>query len=553
MLIVTIVFCYSVIAPLIVPFGALYFGLGWLILRNQALKVYVPSYESYGRMWPHIHNRILASLILYQVTMLGYFGVQKFYYAPFFIPLSLLLILFGFVCTKKFYPAFEWPTLEVTDSKFHGSTGVVNLAGIPISTRWSSEIKTEIKQSRIKVTSKRSLKEVHIIIKPIIPRDSKAEREDIVVVWQKSRVVRKLFSWIHLDDILYHNNNTNSAFSILGENHTEQRNRRRAPEKKIGEVHRARKRVVKRYNREKQRSLDWKIRAASLPCNATFFLTYVALKFFVGYGLELSGLVPLILFHLKKKYLCKTDAEVKEAWAPGDLGYGTRVLGDMLIVTIVFCYSVIAPLIVPFGALYFGLGWLILRNQALKVYVPSYESYGRMWPHIHNRILASLILYQVTMLGYFGVQKFYYAPFFIPLSLLLILFGFVCTKKFYPAFEWPTLEVTDMKDFPGIKIAEESEWKNSIQGSTGVVNLAGISISTRWSSEIKTEIKQSRIKVTSKQKYGSSVGVPFLYISTEDIVVVWQKSRVVRKLFSWIHLDDIVNLIYEALINPSYK
>ena len=27
----------------------------------------------------------------------------------------------------------------------------------------------------------------------------------------------------------------------------------------------------------------------------------------------------------------------------------------------------------------------------------------------------------------------------------------------------------------------------------------------------------------------------------------------VRKLFSWIHLDDIVNLIYEALINPSYE
>ncbi|XLT46498.1 hypothetical protein HN873_039102 [Arachis hypogaea] len=501
MLIVTIVFCYSVIAPLIVPFGALYFGLGWLILRNQALKVYVPSYESYGRMWPHIHNRILASLILYQVTMLGYFGVQKFYYAPFFIPLSLLLILFGFVCTKKFYPAFEWPTLE--KNSIQGSTGVVNLAGIPISTRWSSEIKTEIKQSRIKVTSKGSA--VRTIVVACADRRLASPSRALTVTAQHHRRMCSL-----------------SSLSI---------------------VVRARKRVVKRYNREKQRSLDWKIRGLVVTITCVFASCKPSMQCY--FLLDLCG--------SQKKYLCKTDAEVKEAWAPGDLGYGTRVLGDMLIVTIVFCYSVIAPLIVPFGALYFGLGWLILRNQALKVYVPSYESYGRMWPHIHNRILASLILYQVTMLGYFGVQKFYYAPFFIPLSLLLILFGFVCTKKFYPAFEWPTLEVTDMKDFPGIKIAEESEWKNSIQGSTGVVNLAGISISTRWSSEIKTEIKQSRIKVTSKQKYGSSVGVPFLYISTEDIVVVWQKSRVVRKLFSWIHLDDIVNLIYEALINPSYK
>nr|CAN64310.1 hypothetical protein VITISV_037471 [Vitis vinifera] len=147
------------------------------------------------------------------------------------------------------------------------------------------------------------------------------------------------------------------------------------------------------------------ILAKSLPSNATFFLTFVALKFFVGYGLELSRIVPLIIFHLKRKYLCKTETEVKEAWAPGDLGYVSRVPGDLLIITIVLCYSVIAPIILPFGVLYFGLGWLILRNQALKVYVPSYESNGRMWPHIHVRLIGALLLYQVTMLGYFGVKR----------------------------------------------------------------------------------------------------------------------------------------------------
>ncbi|XP_020237007.1 CSC1-like protein ERD4 [Cajanus cajan] len=194
--------------------------------------------------------------------------------------------------------------------------------------------------------------------------------------------------------------------------------------------------------------------AESLPGNATFFLTYVALKFFVGYGLELSRLVPLIIYHLKRKYLCKTEAELKDAWSPGDLGYGTRVPGDMLIVTIVLCYSVIAPVIIPFGALYFGLGWLILRNQALKVYVPSYESYGRMWPHIHNRILASLILYQITMFGYFGVQKFYYTPLLIPLPILSLVFGFVCAKKFYPAFQHQALEVVAhaLKEAPNMEL-----------------------------------------------------------------------------------------------------
>ncbi|XLR04124.1 hypothetical protein S83_070322, partial [Arachis hypogaea] len=131
---------------------------------------------------------------------------------------------------------------------------------------------------------------------------------------------------------------------------------------------RARKRVVKRYTREKQRSLDWKIRG--LVVVKPFFMCFdvrmqTVTCVFASCKPSRQCYFLLDLCGSQKKYLCKTDAEVKEAWAPRDLGYRTRVPGDMLIVTIVFCYSVIAPLIVPFGALYFGLRWLILRNQVL--------------------------------------------------------------------------------------------------------------------------------------------------------------------------------------------
>lgn len=193
--------------------------------------------------------------------------------------------------------------------------------------------------------------------------------------------------------------------------------------------------------------------ASSLPGSATFFLTFVALKFFVGYGLELSRIVPLIIFHLKKKFLCKCEADVKDAWTPGDLGYGTRIPADLLIFTIVLCYSIITPLIVPFGVIYFGLGWLILRNQALKVYVPSYETYGRIWPHIFNRIMASLLLYQLTMFGFFGVKKFYYAPILIPLPIISLIFAFLCHNKFYRGFADTALEVVrnELKEVPNME------------------------------------------------------------------------------------------------------
>ena len=190
----------------------------------------------------------------------------------------------------------------------------------------------------------------------------------------------------------------------------------------------------------------------SLPPNATFFITFVALKFFVGYGLELSRLVPLVIYHIKRRFLCKTEAELQEAWAPGAFGYATRVPNDMLIITIALCYSVIAPTILPFAILYFAVGWIVLRNQALKVYVPSYESNGRMWPHIHSRILASLFVSQITMIGYFSIKKFLYSPFLIPLPFATLAFGYICRKRFYTSFCVTSLEVAcnDVKEVPSL-------------------------------------------------------------------------------------------------------
>ncbi|KAI4375632.1 hypothetical protein MLD38_013480 [Melastoma candidum] len=178
------------------------------------------------------------------------------------------------------------------------------------------------------------------------------------------------------------------------------------------------------------------------------------------------------------------------------------------------------------------------------------------------------------------------------------------------------------RDFPRIVIAEEPKWKESIHCSNGVVNLAGMPISTRWTAEIKKEIKQSRLKVTSKVVeyiqsapeevrpsvlvsatavgyYGTSETKVFdeqspsgndylaevcreweatalrvngnVRVALVRIGVVLGKdggalAKMVplfmmfaggplgsgQQWFSWIHVDDLVNLIYEALLNPSY-
>ncbi|WOK98202.1 epimerase family protein [Canna indica] len=178
-------------------------------------------------------------------------------------------------------------------------------------------------------------------------------------------------------------------------------------------------------------------------------------------------------------------------------------------------------------------------------------------------------------------------------------------------------------NFPGVVIAEEREWGQCINGSNAVVNLAGLPISTRWSPEIKKEIKRSRLNVTSKVVdminnanlglrpsvlvsataigyYGASETLVFDEKSPSgndylaEVCREWEAKALQvdnsvrlalirigivlgkdggalakmiplfmmfaggplgsgRQWFSWIHVDDLVNLIYEALRNPSYK
>lgn len=193
----------------------------------------------------------------------------------------------------------------------------------------------------------------------------------------------------------------------------------------------------------------------SLPTNAIFFMTFVAMMSFVGYGLELSRIFPLINFHLKRKRYCKTGQELKEAWAPGELGFESRILFDMFVVTIVIGYSVVAPIIIPFGVVYFALGWLVLRNQVLRVYVSSHDTYGDMWPCINTQIVAALFVFQMTMFVALDLKSLFSASLVvIPLAGISILFDYFCRKKYHSFFKNKAREVTpsELNETPDMEL-----------------------------------------------------------------------------------------------------
>ncbi|KAL3695729.1 hypothetical protein R1sor_009805 [Riccia sorocarpa] len=177
--------------------------------------------------------------------------------------------------------------------------------------------------------------------------------------------------------------------------------------------------------------------------------------------------------------------------------------------------------------------------------------------------------------------------------------------------------------YKNVAIAEQADWAACIAGSTGVVNLAGTPISVRWTSEIKQDILDSRVKVTSRIVetinstpedkrpsvlinatavgfYGTSEAATFDESSPPgrdylaEVCKQWEAKaqgltdgvRLVRlrlgivldkdggalekmvplfqlfaggpigtgkQWFSWVHRDDLVNLIIEALRNPEYE
>merc|ERR1719197_1598083 len=69
---------YSTLAPFVVIFCAIYFGLYFLIHRYTLTFVHYPDEPGEGLMFPAIFTRCCWSLIVYQAVIGGTLGLQSF-------------------------------------------------------------------------------------------------------------------------------------------------------------------------------------------------------------------------------------------------------------------------------------------------------------------------------------------------------------------------------------------------------------------------------------------------------------------------------------------
>ncbi|GJW96207.1 CSC1-like protein [Tanacetum coccineum] len=185
----------------------------------------------------------------------------------------------------------------------------------------------------------------------------------------------------------------------------------------------------------------------SIPMKATFFITYIMLDGWAGMAGEILRLKPLIMFHLKNMLLVKTDRDKTKAMNPKSIDFPEAIPSLQLYFLMGAVYAVVTPILLPFILIFFAFAFFVYRHQVINVYNQRYESAASFWPHVHTRIVASLIISQLLLMGLLGTKKAVNStPLLIVLPVLTITFHKYCKSRFEPAFRKYPLEEAVEKD-----------------------------------------------------------------------------------------------------------
>ncbi|KAF8128423.1 hypothetical protein EV363DRAFT_1221606 [Boletus edulis] len=164
-----------------------------------------------------------------------------------------------------------------------------------------------------------------------------------------------------------------------------------------------------------------------------FFLSYVILQ---GFGvmplqlLNLGVLIPRMIFRI---FWTRTPRDFAELNAPPMINYGVVYPQAILIFVITILYSVVQPLIVIFGAIYFGVAYIVYKYKLLFVFYKPYESRGQAWPLTFVRLIWGIIIFQIFMIGILTLRQSYImSSLLVPLVLATTAWSWYIHNIFRP-------------------------------------------------------------------------------------------------------------------------
>ncbi|KAI9335094.1 hypothetical protein BDR26DRAFT_805084, partial [Obelidium mucronatum] len=142
-----------------------------------------------------------------------------------------------------------------------------------------------------------------------------------------------------------------------------------------------------------------------LASNSNFYIALLA-SYYAGYGIEIIQGIPLVVNFIKRKFFRLTPRDNFELNKPPVFDF-TRIYGTLMIAfTIALTFSIVAPIILPFTALFFGLVFVVMKYQLMYVYAVKNESYGSYFIKIFNLLIFSAGFFQfLTLTVIFAANK----------------------------------------------------------------------------------------------------------------------------------------------------
>ncbi|KAI0677415.1 DUF221-domain-containing protein [Trametes maxima] len=171
-----------------------------------------------------------------------------------------------------------------------------------------------------------------------------------------------------------------------------------------------------------------------------FFVSYVILQGIGLMPLQLLNLGVIIPRAVYRLFVTRTPRDFAELNAPPMINYGIVYPQAILIFVITLLYSVIQPLILVFGAIYFGVAYVVYKYKLLFVFYKPYESQGQAWPITFVRLIWAVLMFIIFMTGLFILKKsFILATLLAPLLGGTLLWWYYTDKQFRPLSKYVSL------------------------------------------------------------------------------------------------------------------
>jgi hypothetical protein len=175
----------------------------------------------------------------------------------------------------------------------------------------------------------------------------------------------------------------------------------------------------------------------AVPAQAIFFINYILVAALRDSFLALWKPGALVSEGLGLCCLATTPRDYRELYRPEMFFYRGSFPDRMFVLILVLCYSNIAPLILPFGILYFLL--MIITETHRLLFVCRQKSFGGglLWCTMFNQGCFGAGLYAVTMLGVF-ILKTFVAGIVISILVLvaIVVFAVYMNRRWFPIAEY---------------------------------------------------------------------------------------------------------------------